>query len=406
MGDVMRARERDLSGDRFAGVRQPIRASWQRARREGLRADSYLPPIALAGADVDEARRRHPLGGVWPLLRRSLRWATVDPGALVFLSDADGHLLWVEGERATMHRAENVHLLPGAKWSEDVAGTSGIGTSLTLQRPFQVLGAEHFLSAATAYTCTAAPIHDPQSGALIGAVDFTCPAPTSGPLAFSLLTTAARLAETTLLNQVLRDQARLRDRYIRRVSRRLGTRSALVGADGQVIHADPPGWLPRGRLRIEGEGGLVLPDGRSLLVERLAEGGPYLVVENGAAELDPQAMSLHFDGLGRARGRIRLAGVEHELSQRHSELVVALLVNPRGLSAAALAAAVYGPRGKSVTVRAELARLRQVLGHRLESAPYRITGAVSADFLVPAARTDTLLPGSLAPVVETVRTAR
>ncbi|MFE3200584.1 GAF domain-containing protein [Embleya sp. NPDC059237] len=414
------ARERALSGGTASGVRGPIRASWSRARRHGLAPDAYLPPVCLDDDELARHREEHALTGIWPLLRRSLGGLTEDPGRLLFLSDARGHLLWVQGDHTSLRSAERVHLLPGALWSEDAAGTSGVGSALATGRPFQVFGAEHFLSAATAYTCTATPIHDPISGDLLGILDFTCPERHWQPLAIPLLDTARRLAQSELETVRLREEMRVRTRYVERIARRLGTRSAIVDAGGRVVRADPPGWLPN-RLPIPvGEGPMLLPGGQLVLVERLAAGGLFLLIAEDGASGPVTAAPMRLEALGLRRARLHVAGATHELTRRHAEIVTTLLSEPGGMTAKAITEAVYGPTGRPATVRAELARLRAILGHRLASDPYRLTGDCEADFLDldhALSNRDTtadtlldryrgpLLPGSTAPRVLELRAA-
>ncbi|MFB9837247.1 GAF domain-containing protein [Actinoallomurus acaciae] len=394
-------------------MRETIRDSWQRSRRHGVRPDRHLPPIELREDLVSDLRREHPLARVWPMLCDTMRSVTSEAGNLIFASDADGRLLWMDGSNADLRRAERVNLVLGARWSEEAAGTSGVGTALALRRPFQVQGSEHYLSAVTAYTCTAAPIRDPTTGAPLGTIDLTHATKQSDALVLSLMTTVARLAEAELRTIALQQQARTHARYGERLSRRSGTHSALVTADGQVVHAAPQGWLPARLPAALEEGEIVLPTGQSMIVERLAPGGPFLLVAQ-EADADP---ALSLEALGRDRARLRVAGMTHDLGGRHSELLTVLIANPGGLSADELRREVYGDAGKAVTLRAELTRLRSVLGHRLASEPYRLTGQVAADFLdldaalatgAPSALLDRypgpLLPMSAAPGVVMLRT--
>jgi hypothetical protein len=69
------------------------------------------------------------------------------------------------------------------------------------------------------------------------------------------------------------------------------------------------------------------------------------------------------------------------LSRRHSEIVVLLAAHERGLSAEQLALELFGEGGKPVSARAELSRLRRLLGRELDADPYRLIGRVEADFL-------------------------
>ncbi|MDS1270333.1 hypothetical protein RIF23_08500 [Lipingzhangella sp. LS1_29] len=372
--EVARMREEALSGGAAGEVRTPVRASWLRARRRGLAADGYVPPVPLGATEVAARQRDHPLATVWPEIQAGMSGANRETGGLLFVSDANGHLLWVAGATPAMQVAERVHLVPGALWSDHAAGTSGVGMALALGRPFQVVGAEHYLSAATGYTCTAAPIHDPVTGEVLGSVDHTCPSGTAGPMSMSLVRSVARLAESHLHTEYLARVAETRERYAHRLSTRLGGHAALVDATGVVAHASPLGWLPP-RIAPVTEHTQVLEDGRPVTVEPLAVGGPYLVIADGAAE-DYGRLEV----LGRHRGRLTLSGATHELSPRHSEIVTLLLGHHDGFSAAELCRAVYGNHGKLTTIRGELARLRALLGPRLRAEPYRITGEFTVDF--------------------------
>ncbi len=70
------------------------------------------------------------------------------------------------------------------------------------------------------------------------------------------------------------------------------------------------------------------------------------------------------------------------LSPRHSELLVLLASTPNGLSGDELAVLLYEEDSSSSTLRAELNRLRSLLGDDLlASRPYRLAAEVSADWL-------------------------
>jgi transcriptional regulator of acetoin/glycerol metabolism len=86
---------------------------------------------------VDDAlevwRQSHPLASVMPVIRRLLVEDASDAGLLVAVSDAAGRKLWVEGHNGLRTRAEQMHFVAGALWSEDRAGTNAPGTALGLR---------------------------------------------------------------------------------------------------------------------------------------------------------------------------------------------------------------------------------------------------------------------------------
>jgi len=115
------------------------------------------------------------------------------------------------------------------------------------------------------------------------------------------------------------------------------------------------------------------------------------------------------DGLGKRRS-VRL-------SPRHSEILLLLASAARGLSGDELAVLLYEEDTRDSTLRAELNRLRNLLGDDLlVSRPYRLVAELTADWLaveahlaagdVPAALRayrGPLLPGSSAPGVVRLR---
>jgi hypothetical protein len=94
-------------------------------------------------------------------------------------------------------------------------------------------------------------------------------------------------------------------------------------------------------------------------------------------------VSPRLDVLGRDRARLLLPGGRHELSLRHSELLLLIAeasVAGEGRTAEQLAAEVHRGDAAAVTVRAELSRLRRLVGaHLVGSRPYRLLGRLDTD---------------------------
>jgi hypothetical protein len=94
-----------------------------------------------------------------------------------------------------------------------------------------------------------------------------------------------------------------------------------------------------------------------------------------------------------------------------------LALRPGGWSAEQLAEELLGAFGKAVSIRAELSRLRRILGPYLGSHPYRLNVSVSTDYsevernlehgrlreALEGFRAGELLPGSDSPVITEAR---
>ncbi|MFE6222521.1 GAF domain-containing protein [Streptomyces sp. NPDC057854] len=318
-----------------AGVRTLVAESWRRSERARVDRDGAAP-LELAEEEVAAYREGHPLAPAMPVIRELLGADARDGGHLLAVCDAGGRLLWVEGDPATLRHARRMNFVAGAGWAEAAAGTNAPGTALAVGRPVQVVSAEHFRPPVRAWTCVAAPVRDPRSGRLLGAVDLTGGAPLAHPHSLGLVRAVARAAEAQL-----------------------------------ALLAPPP---PAGRLRLT--------------------------------------------ALGRDEALLTVDGRRLALSRRHSEILVVLAHRPEGMSGGELLTLLYEDGSVTpVTLRAELSRLRAVLGPEvLCSRPYRLAVPVDADFAAVDRRLASgavaaaagqyagpLLPGSVAPGVVRLR---
>ncbi|WP_306956208.1 GAF domain-containing protein [Streptomyces sp. B4I13] len=321
-------------------VPRPVRAvvadSWRRSARAGVGPDGTAD-VELTDGDLGTYRSEHPLARVMPLFRELMGTFAADGEHLLAVCDAHGRLLWVEGHAETRRNAGRMNFVPGARWSENAVGTNAPGTAVALDRPVQVFAAEHFIRRVQPWTCAAAPVHDPRTGRVLGAVDITGGNGLAHPHSLGFVQAVARAAEAHL---------------------------ALL------------------------------------------------------APARPGADTPRLNVLGRDAARLVTGDRELRLSRRHSEILLLLARHPEGLTGDELLCALYEDESVTpVTLRAELARLRAILGPGLlASRPYRLTVACESDLAVVERRLATgavtaaatayagpPLPGSQAPAVVRLR---
>jgi len=254
-----------------------------------------------------------------------------------------------------------------------------MGTALASGGAVQIHAAEHLVRTYHRWTCAAAPIRDPETGAVIGVVDVTGPERTFHPTTLALVVAAARLAEGYLRTRLAVRDERLLTRNLPHLVGLRDEPGALLSPSGRVLAAQPSGWLPE-RVDLPAAGDRVpLARGDEGLLEPLAEGW-LLRLPRARARPPRRVLTLAF--LGATRPTALLDGRPVRLSPRHAELLALLALHPEGRTADELAAALHGDAGKSVTVRAEVHRLRAAVGLGvLQTQPYRLAAAVDADFL-------------------------
>ena len=260
-------------------VRLPIAESWRRSEVAGISpSHSRAPTILAERRAVRERWEAHPLMVAAPLIRRWLGPVADQNEQLIVVSDAEGLLLWLDGDpRVGSAAADAMNFAEGALWSEAGVGTNAIGTALAADHPVQVHAAEHFSEIVHGWTCSAAPVHDPEDGRLLGVIDLTGRITTAHPESLAVVLAAAGAVEADLRVRVQARDAQLRVRYLDRVAS-AGGKLALVSRSGRVIADHPDGFLRAERVEVPSGGGvLLLPGGRPGFAEALDREDAYMV---------------------------------------------------------------------------------------------------------------------------------
>jgi hypothetical protein len=295
-------------------VRSVVRDSWRRSLGSGVDPDGAAPPVDLLDDDLLAYREAHPLARVMPVIRRLLVEDAEADRMIVAVTDAGGRMLWVEGDFRLRSRAAGMNFVEGARWAEDVAGTNAPGTALAVDHAVQIYGSEHYRRPVQPWSCAAAPVHDPVTGTMLGAIDVTGGDHVASPHVLTLVRATVAAVESEL-----------RWQHREQLQRGTGHRPP------------PPAQRPAPRL----------------------------------------------DVLGRERARLTLPAGPLELSLRHSELLLLLAeaaAAGEGRSATQLAAECHQGAAAPVTVRAELSRLRRLVGADLVgSRPYRLLARIDSD---------------------------
>ena len=91
-------------------------------------------------------------------------------GYVLLLTDKKGVTVDFIGDEKVDRELKRAGLYVGAEWSEQNAGTCGVGACLTSREAIVVHQTDHFDMAHTPLSCTSAPLHD-ANGRLIGVLD-------------------------------------------------------------------------------------------------------------------------------------------------------------------------------------------------------------------------------------------
>ncbi|GAA4323737.1 GAF domain-containing protein [Streptomyces venetus] len=389
-----------------AAPRRVIEQSWERMLRSGVDPDHDFRSGLLSREEVQRRREASALRHVLPVLREGLLAAADVAHHIMVVADEEGRVLWREGSAPVLRRADGLGFELGADWREDVVGTNGVGTPAVVRRPVQVFAAEHFVRSQAGWTCAGAPLTDPRDGRLLGVVDVSGPLETMHPATLAWVDSVAKLAEARLREMHVESLERLRA-VAAPVLARLDGRALVVDADGWTAAVSGMPYTRRVALpKSLSPGPMRLPALGPCSVEPLA--GGWLLRAAGGDPAPRGASRIVLDLRQARRWSVEVSGGAgswtRELTPRHAELLCLLAVHRTGRSASALAGDLFGDPARTVTVRAEMSRVRRYLGAFLEHRPYRFAEDTEVEVLLPDDPRD-LLPYSTAPAVGGLRTS-
>jgi DNA-binding CsgD family transcriptional regulator len=213
-----------------AALREEIASSWRRSMAYGVRPERFDVPYD-AGPVSDDILK-HAAGPVADGIGDDL------DGTGMSLLLADGQARIVDRRvpgRSLLSDLDRISLAPGFRYSEESVGTNAIAIALQQHGPALVTGSEHFADTLAAMACAAAPITDPRTGRILGALTLTCQQEAASPLMVPFVKRASRDIEQRLL-----DGGSVADRilleHFLRARRRV--KGPLVLVNERIIHTN------------------------------------------------------------------------------------------------------------------------------------------------------------------------
>lgn len=151
-------------------IRKAVLESWHRCLLNRL--DPLTPPnlTTLAKGKLNKLRRlnRDLLQIAMPVIKM-IELSVTGSGFLLTLTEKNGIVLEVLGDKDVIGMAHKTFYLPGCNRTTAEAGTNAIGLCLDVGEPIQLTGAEHFNIHHHPWTCSSAPIRN-RAGDIIGVI--------------------------------------------------------------------------------------------------------------------------------------------------------------------------------------------------------------------------------------------
>lgn len=222
----------DPRGTTLDGVRDVIAASWRRS--VSCKVDPETGGSGVRDVNLDRTLLRV----ADPVLDR-LDVLGHDTGVCAVLSDAQGTIAAMRGDRGVLRWADRNLVSVGSHFPEELTGTNGAGTALEQDRSVQVWGAEHFAESLQSAFCTSVPVRGTLRGRALAVLSLLVPervALETDPrdLALVVEAAAAEIGRGIVDGLAHREQALLRA-YLAEAQTRGG--DAVIAYDGRTVIA-------------------------------------------------------------------------------------------------------------------------------------------------------------------------
>src|SRR5919198_238230 len=238
---VTAARERFLAGDdRVRGVRPEVATSWYRCR-EQYHVDPGLRQAPAASAQ-DESAAEHTLEHEIVFAQLGGAAATIaneveSVGGVVAVTDGEGRILTVQGDKQTLRRAYDSNMAPWSCWSEWATGTNGMGTALEAPGAVLISGPEHWCTGFHEWVCAGVAVRDAVTNDPIAVLDVSAWRANLPARAAEWLSKAVGGARA-IVRQHARDSGAELAAAFTQARAKSGPALAALAASGKVVIAD------------------------------------------------------------------------------------------------------------------------------------------------------------------------
>ena len=220
-------------------VRPDVAQSWLRCRRAGVDPHAGRSTLLLARPllDVLLEKRKNLIHIARPFME-NLYGFVASSSFVVLLCDERGYLMEAVGDSNVLSGDHGLNLSPGALWTEEEVGNNGVGTSLALQRPFQVSGAEHYCQKHHPWTCSGAPIFDNDSQ-MIGILEMSGPVEKTHLHTLGMVVAAVEAIQQQLRVQQKNRELTLLNNRLNNIFLTVSDGVAVVDAQGAITQVNP-----------------------------------------------------------------------------------------------------------------------------------------------------------------------
>lgn len=153
-------------------IRTDIFHSWEDSKRLGISPFQKKINEIITQSDLDDCleKNKELLTVATPKIK-NLSDLLNESKTMFSIADNHGTVLYSEGEKNILKKAERINIFTGGTWSEKSAGTNAVGLALKTKQNSQVLFSEHYCEKNHEWFCAAFPILYPFTNELLGVIN-------------------------------------------------------------------------------------------------------------------------------------------------------------------------------------------------------------------------------------------
>jgi transcriptional regulator of acetoin/glycerol metabolism len=151
----------------------------------------------------------------------------------VLLTDKEGCILNAIGDEKILSEAFELKMVAGAYMNEECIGTNAMSLVIKSEAPVQLSGKDHFIKAYHRWTCSGAPIKDP-NGNLIGALDLTGYSDSVHPHTLGMVIAASNAIEEMLKVKEYNRLQNMTNKHIKTIFNSMPVAILTSDLDGEI----------------------------------------------------------------------------------------------------------------------------------------------------------------------------
>jgi len=153
-------------------IRMDIINSWENSKKLGVSPFQKKIKEIITQTDLDYRleKNKELLTIATPQIK-NLSDILDESKTMFSIADNHGTVLYSEGEKNILKKAEKINIFTGGTWSEKSAGTNAVGLTLKTKQYSQVLFSEHYCEKNHEWFCAAFPILYPFTNDLLGVIN-------------------------------------------------------------------------------------------------------------------------------------------------------------------------------------------------------------------------------------------